>query len=72
MAAHPVFGDDCDLPEHQVGDRHDNGNGTFQEWTGAVWALVCPECDVPMAGRDPDGWLACELCGIRAVEAVER
>jgi hypothetical protein len=38
------------------------------EWTGDVWAPVCPRDDRPMDGRDGDGWLCCGTCGLRAVD----
>lgn len=74
MSTHRVFGDDCTIPggQHQIGDRHSEGRGTFLEWTGEAWTRVCPDCDTPMAGQDADGWLACDLCGLRAVDAGKR
>ncbi len=76
MSAHRLFplnGDDlCDEPAgtHRPGDRHVGADGVVvDELTGTgTWTKVCPECDKAMIGRDPEGWLACEDCGIRAHE----
>lgn len=38
------------------------------EWTGTAWTAVCPVCDKAMTERDPQGYLACGDCGLRAVE----
>lgn len=69
---HRVFPADCPLPagEHVVGDRHANDHHLPDELTAAgTWTAVCPEDDKPMLDRDPEGWLACEWCGVRAVDA---
>jgi hypothetical protein len=55
-----------------VGDRHDDGIGWVQEWTGDAWAPVCPTDDVPMSGRDDQGWLRCDVCGKRTFEMEPR
>lgn len=50
----------------QPGERApDNMTGRVMEWTGSQWAPVCPVDDIPMGGRDDEGWLTCERCGRR-------
>jgi hypothetical protein len=54
------------MSEPKVGDRTDDARPL--EWTGTVWAPVCPNCDTPMVDRDGQGWLRCGTCGRRAVD----
>jgi hypothetical protein len=46
-----------------VGERHQApGAALPSEWTGTAWTPVCPVDDVPMGGRDEQGWLCCQEC----------
>jgi hypothetical protein len=38
------------------------------EWTGDVWAPVCPTDNIPMTSRDEAGWLRCGTCKRKAVD----
>lgn len=53
------------------GERFDEGYGHVLEWTGEVWAPVCPTDDTPMDDRDRQGWLRCGTCGVRSVDAAK-
>jgi hypothetical protein len=68
VIGHRYFDDDCEIVGHDVGDRHRSPGALDLEWTGDVWAPVCPTDDVPMADRDEQGWLCCGVCRMRAVE----
>jgi hypothetical protein len=50
----------------RVGDRTDDAKPL--EWTGEVWAPVCPTCDKPMDTYDAEARLRCGRCGLRAVD----
>lgn len=71
MSAHQYFDDGCNLGRHATGDRHRNLGGLDQEWTGQVWAPVCPRDDAVMSGRDAAGQLLCTVCGRTHGEIVE-
>lgn len=52
-----------------VGDRFNEPDAAhLLEWTGDLWAPVCPTDDIPMVARDGAGWLICGTCGVRATE----
>ena len=56
---------------HKAGERFDEPGAAHElEWTGVLWAPVCPTDDVPMVARNPGGWLCCGVCGKRADQNV--
>lgn len=60
--SHRYFDLPCDEHDHIPGDRHREPGMLDSEWTGEIEAPVCPIDDVPMHGRDRDGWLICQVC----------
>jgi tRNA(Ile2) C34 agmatinyltransferase TiaS len=50
----------------KIGDRTDDAKPL--EWTGDVWAPVCPKCDTVMGDLDEHGWLRCAQCRLKAVD----
>jgi len=45
-----------------INDRRTGPDGLLLEWTGYIWAQVCPDCDVPNATQQA----TCGTCGLRA------
>jgi hypothetical protein len=50
----------------KVGDRTTDEKPL--EFTGSMWAPVCPPCDKPMDAHDEHAKLCCGTCGLRAVD----
>lgn len=51
-----------DYTPPQPGDRQDG-----MEWTGQVWAPICPVDDVPMTEHNALAELCCSVCGVSLI-----
>lgn len=56
------------MPSDARDRRYTDASGRVMEWDGHTWGPVCPVCDKAMREYDPQRYLACGECGLRATE----